>query len=210
MSERAEAVVIGMGPGGEDVAGRLAEAGSGRGDRRLGRPGRVAVDDREIEVGRAIVVATGTKPFVPPITGLSDIPYWTNREAVVAKEVPSSLVVLGGGAIGLELGQVFSRFGSRVTIVEALDHLLPLDEPEAGGLLAGVFDNEGMVTSLGRVLSPIQPRHEGVGHGERRNIRGTHADAQSLACAEDVVTHDRGRFLGFRATGDDLHSPVDK
>ena len=75
--------------------------------------------------------------------GLADVPYWTNREAIAAEEVPASLVVLGGGAIGLELAQVFARFGAGVTVVEALDRLLPLEEPEAGDLLAEVFARGG-------------------------------------------------------------------
>ncbi len=79
----------------------------------------------EIEVDRAIVVATGASPAIPPVPGLSDIPYWTNRQALEAKELPSSMVVLGGGAVGVELGQAVARFGVRTTIVEALDRLLP-------------------------------------------------------------------------------------
>ncbi|MDP1804508.1 MAG: FAD-dependent oxidoreductase, partial [Acidimicrobiales bacterium] len=178
MAERADAVVIGMGPGGEDVAGRLAAAGLDvvgveqdlvggecpywgcvpskmairaanllaearrvrgmagdatvtpdwapvarrirdeatddwddrvaverfeakggrfiRGSGRILAPGRVMAGEREIEVARAVVVATGTRPAVPPVPGLADIAYWTNRHALEAKELPSSLVVLGG------------------------------------------------------------------------------------------------------------------
>lgn len=120
-----------------------------RGEGRLTGPGRVQVGDREIEVAKATVVATGMQPSIPPIAGLSDIPYWTNRQAMEAKDVPSSLVVLGGGAIGAELGQVFARFGSRVTIVEAMERLLPLDEPEAGEIVAAVLAAEGVDVRLG-------------------------------------------------------------
>jgi pyruvate/2-oxoglutarate dehydrogenase complex dihydrolipoamide dehydrogenase (E3) component len=69
---------------------------------------------------------------------------WDDREAMEAKDLPASLVVLGGGAIGLELGQAFARFGVRVAVVEAADRLLPAEEPEAGTLLAEVLAGEGI------------------------------------------------------------------
>ena len=99
-------------------------AGSSAGSGRLDGPGRVRVGDQMFGAGPGVVVATGTEPVVPPIDGLADTPYWTNREAIEVEELPESLVVLGGGAIGLELAQVFARFGVRVTVVEALDRLL--------------------------------------------------------------------------------------
>ena len=82
------------------------------------------------------MIATGTTPAVPPVPGLASTPYWTNREIIETEQVPESLIVLGGGAIGSELALAFSRFGARVTVVEALDRLLPPEEPEAGELLA--------------------------------------------------------------------------
>ena len=198
MSEHVDVVVVGMGPGGEDVASRLADSGLDvvgidgrllggecpywgcvpskmmlraagllaearripqmagevsvtpdwapvarrireatdnwddrvaverfeskggrflRGWARLGGPGRVVVGDRELEAGRAVVIASGTQPWAPPLPGLAEGGYWTNREAIETERVPSSLLVLGGGAIGVELAQVFARFGSRVTVV---------------------------------------------------------------------------------------------
>jgi len=115
-----------------------------RGWGRLSGPRRVSVADREIEAGRGIVINTGTQPWAPPIPGLGGVSYWTNRDAIEATEVPSSLVVLGGGAIGVELGQAFARFGSAVSIVEVGPHLLPLEEPESGRLLTGVLEAEGL------------------------------------------------------------------
>jgi len=115
-----------------------------RGWGRLAGPRRVTVADREFEAARAVVVNAGTQPWAPPIPGLSEVSYWTNREAIEAAEVPSSLLVLGGGAIGVELGQAFARFGSEVTIVEAGPHLLPLEEPESGRLLKDALESEGL------------------------------------------------------------------
>ncbi|HEV3366919.1 MAG TPA: FAD-dependent oxidoreductase, partial [Acidimicrobiales bacterium] len=85
----------------EDKGGRFI-----RGWGRLEGPNRVAVGDRVIEAGRAVVVGIGTRAWTPPVPGLSDTPYWTNREAIETEEVPASLGVLGGGAIGVELAQV--------------------------------------------------------------------------------------------------------
>src|SRR5204863_9117182 len=73
-----------------------------RGEARLLGPGRVVVGDAELSARRGIVLSTGTAPAVPPIEGLADAPYWTNREAIETAELPASLVVRGGGAIGLE------------------------------------------------------------------------------------------------------------
>jgi pyruvate/2-oxoglutarate dehydrogenase complex dihydrolipoamide dehydrogenase (E3) component len=96
------------------------------------------VGERAFQARRGVVLATGTQPQIPPVPGLDGVPYWTNREAIEAKELPASLLVLGGGAVGVELAQVFARFGVAVTVVEAADRLLPAEEPEAGNLLAAV------------------------------------------------------------------------
>ena len=116
-----------------------------RGKGRLTGPRSVEVDGTEYTADRAVVIATGSKPFIPPIEGLSDLPYWTNREAIEAETVPHSLLIIGGGPVGAELGQVFSRFGARVAIVEGESHLLPKEEPEACDLIAGSFDDEGIL-----------------------------------------------------------------
>ena len=71
-------------------------------------------------------------------------PYWTNHEALEAREAPASLTVAGGGAVGVELAQAFARFGTAVTIVEAADRLLPAEEPEAGELIGEVLHREGI------------------------------------------------------------------
>src|SRR5579859_2709602 len=130
-----------------------------RGHGRITAPGEVTVtpvpgrhDGRPqlLRARRGIVIATGTTAAVPPIPGLAGTPFWTNHEAIEAERVPASLVVLGGGAIGAELAQVFARFGSRVTIAEGAGRLLPLEEPEAGDLLAAIFEREGITVRTGR------------------------------------------------------------
>lgn len=115
-----------------------------RGQGRITAPGEVTVGDEVLRARRGIIINVGTDPAVPPIPGLEGAPYWTNRDAVQTEHVPESLAVLGGGAVGVEMTQVFTRFGSQVTVVEAMDRLLPLDEPEASALLAEVFRREGI------------------------------------------------------------------
>jgi pyruvate/2-oxoglutarate dehydrogenase complex dihydrolipoamide dehydrogenase (E3) component len=231
MTERAEVIVVGMGPGGEEVAGRLAEAGLDvlaieakllggecpywgcvpskmmiragnllaegrripgmagaatvtpdwapvarrirdeatdswndqvavdrfvkkggrflRGRARLVGPRTVEVDGVGYEASRALVINTGTEPAIPPIDGLADTPYWTNREAIETESVPESLAILGGGSIGLELGQVFARFGAQVTVVEAGDRLLAIEEPEASALAAEAMARDGVTIHVG-------------------------------------------------------------
>ena len=114
-----------------------------RGDARVVRPGVVAVGEREIEYDE-LVVATGSVPAIPPLEGLGDIDYWTNREAIWASSIPASLIVLGGGAVGVELAQFFRRMGADVTLVENSDHLLSRLDADAGSLLAERFAQDGI------------------------------------------------------------------
>jgi pyruvate/2-oxoglutarate dehydrogenase complex dihydrolipoamide dehydrogenase (E3) component len=242
MAEQVDVVVVGMGPGGEAVAGQLAEAGlsvvaveSGlvggecpyygcipskmmiRATNLLAEAGRVngmagsaeprpafapvadrirqttdnwndeaaarrfegqggrlvrgrarIVGERTVRVGeaeftatRALVLNPGTEPTVPSIPGLADTPFWTNREALRATEAPASLCVVGGGPIGLELGQAFARFGTRVTVVEAADRLLSAEEPQASELITGVVRDEGLDVRTGAKVTEVG--HDGSG-----------------------------------------------
>jgi pyruvate/2-oxoglutarate dehydrogenase complex dihydrolipoamide dehydrogenase (E3) component len=171
-----------------------------RGHGRIGGPGLVHVADETLRARRGLVIAVGTEPAIPPIEGLAGLPFWTNHQAIETEEVPQSLIVLGGGAIGAELAQVFRRFGAEVTVVEALDHLLPLEEPEAGDLIAAVFGREGIGVRIGVVASA-------VGHdGERFAV--TLKDGSQLAAAQLLVATGRRTdlaALGVGAIGLDEH-----
>lgn len=117
-------------------------------------PGKVRAGDRELEAGD-IVIATGTLSAIPPIDGLDDVDYWTNREASAMKEIPSSTVVLGGGPVGIEFAQMLSRYGSRVTLVEGADRLLAREEPEASDLIAELLGEEGINVRLGQQAEAV-------------------------------------------------------
>ncbi len=134
-------------------AGRLA----GRDD-----DGRLLVEvGGQTYRGRHVVVSTGTAPVIPDIDGLADLRtssaaaenadglVWTNREALKATTAPASLIVLGGGAVGCELGQGFARFGTKVSIIEAGPRILVQEEPEASAVVTEVFGREGIDVHLG-------------------------------------------------------------
>jgi pyruvate/2-oxoglutarate dehydrogenase complex dihydrolipoamide dehydrogenase (E3) component len=126
------------------------------------RGAAVLTGERTVEAGgttyvarRGVVLNTGTEPSAPPVDGLADTPYWTNRDACRLEEVPGSLIVLGGGAIGAEMAQAFSRFGVRVTLLEVADRILAVEEPEAGSLVADVFGQEGIQVLAGAKISSV-------------------------------------------------------
>ncbi len=118
-------------------------------------PNTVEVNGEIFKASKGIVVATGTLAAVPPIPGLADTPFWTNHQIVETKELPESLIVLGGGAIGAELAQVMSRFGVKVAVIEGEGRLLPRNEPEAGEVLAEVFEAEGIAVHTGQFASSV-------------------------------------------------------
>ncbi|WP_067563621.1 dihydrolipoyl dehydrogenase family protein [Nocardia acidivorans] len=159
-----------------------------RGWGRITAAGEVTVatadGERVFHANRAIVLNPGTAPQVPALPGLADTPYWTNREAVAVTEVPESLIVMGGGPVGVEFAQVFARFGAKVTVIAS--HLVPQNEPEAGELLAEVFEAEGIAvrgghgTAVGHDGSeftveldsgdPVRARHLLIATGRRTDL----------------------------------------
>ena len=166
-----------------------------RGTGRITGPGKVSVEGREFVAKRAIVINPGTRPTIPPTTGLADTPCWTNREAVQATAAPTSLIVLGGGPIGLELGQIFARFGTRVEILQSADRLLARSEPEASRLIEEVFAAEGIAVHTGT-------RAETVSHdGRRFTVRA--GDSQFTADRLLVATGRRPDLaaIGLAALG---------
>lgn len=107
-----------------------------RGHGRLDGERRVVVGDDVLVAGRAVVVATGSTSLLPPLPGLAGARPWTNREATTASAAPSSLLVLGGGVVGVELAQAWASLGSRVTVIEGAQCVLAREEPFAGEQVA--------------------------------------------------------------------------
>ena len=105
---------------------------------------------RPLRADRAVVLATGSRPFVPPVPGLAEARPWDNRAATSTKEVPRRLLVLGGGAIGVEMAQAFKRLGSEeVVVLEGADRLLAREEPFTGAELRAAFEAEGITVVTG-------------------------------------------------------------
>ena len=195
-------------------AGWIADKGAElvRGEGRVARHGVVAVGERDIEYGH-LVVATGSSPAVPPVDGLSDVDFWTNREAVWADAVPESIVVLGGGPVGVEMTQYFHRMGARATIVEPSEHLLAKIDSEAGELLRKRFEEEGIdvrvearaerveaVDSGVRVLlssgDPIEAERLLVATGRRPNVDGLGLEQLDVELTKKGITVDERMRAG--------------
>jgi pyruvate/2-oxoglutarate dehydrogenase complex dihydrolipoamide dehydrogenase (E3) component len=130
-----------------------------RGRARVTGPASVEVAGETISARRALVLAAGARAWVPPM--FAGVPHWTNREAVAAETVPETLLVVGGGAIGVEIGQAMARFGSRVTIVEMADRIVAPEEPEASELLTEILRREGMDVHTGVTIDRVEASGSG-------------------------------------------------
>ena len=160
---------------------------------RFTGPGRVEVDGARLESER-IIVATGSDPAVPEIPGLAEAGYWTNREATSLHGIPESVVVLGGGPVGIELGQFLRRFGAEVTIVQRPDRLMAREDPAVGELIGERLREEGIEVRLGSRTLQIDKQ------GGRRVVRL--ADNSTMAADELLVaTGRRPRVDGLEALG---------
>ena len=126
-----------VGKGGRFIRGRARVTGASS----------VEVDGQEITADSALVLATGARAWVPPM--FEEIPHWTNREAIATETIPESLLVVGGGPVGLELGQVMARFGAAVTIVETDERLAATEEPEVSEMITGILRGEGITVRTG-------------------------------------------------------------
>ena len=173
-----------------------------RGRGRLVAPRTVDVEGTIYRARRGVVLAGGTMPAVPPIPGLADVDYWTNREAMQVEELPRSLIVLGSGAIGSELAMVFARFGVKVHIVEALDRLMPREEPEVGELMAEVFTAEGIGIHVGQFATRVSQTDD---HIIVTLADGTEIRGERLLVATGRKTNVDG--LGLHTVGVSLDGP---
>ncbi len=183
---------------------RLERAGAVvlHGAARLTGPRTVEVAGRRFHAARGVLVATGTAPDAPPVAGLADTPYWTNREVVKVTELPSSLAVLGAGPIGCELAQAFARFGVAVTLLEADDRILSAEEPEAAEVLSGVLAREGVRVMPGAAI-------ERVDHADGRfslTLAGESVGVEKLLVAAGRRSNLAG--IGLEAVGVDPSGPT--
>jgi pyruvate/2-oxoglutarate dehydrogenase complex dihydrolipoamide dehydrogenase (E3) component len=118
----------------------------------------VRVGSSQLVARKAVVIATGSSPTIPSIPGLDSVSFWTNREATLPRELPATLAILGGGAIGVELGQAFARLGAKVTIIEAGLTFLGHEEPEAGAALRPHLEADGIRIMTGDPCTRIEKK----------------------------------------------------
>lgn len=123
----------------------LAEKGIDfiNGDARFIDKKTIVVNDKKIEA-KKFIITTGTSPFVPPLKGIEDVPYLTNESLFIEEALPESLVILGGGPIGVEMGQAMNRLGVQVTIVEMSKMVLARDEEEFRERMQTILEKEGV------------------------------------------------------------------
>jgi dihydrolipoamide dehydrogenase len=128
---------------------------------RLDGERRVQAGDDTLVARKAVVVATGTAPLIPPIDGLREAEPWTNREATTAKQVPGRLAILGGGVVGVEMAQAYSSLGAQVTLIERGDRLIPREEPFASEHVEQALREHGVDVRLGTSATAVS-----AGNGE--------------------------------------------
>jgi pyruvate/2-oxoglutarate dehydrogenase complex dihydrolipoamide dehydrogenase (E3) component len=147
-----------------------------------------------------VVIANGSTAAIPPIPGLDTIEFWTNRQAAIPSELPASLAILGGGAIGLEMGQAFARLGSKVTVIEAGPTFLGLEEPEAGAALRPHLEADGITLTIGDPCVAVEKQSASSRQGSAVVV---HLKSGAVVSADRllVATGRRPNVEAWRATG---------
>jgi pyruvate/2-oxoglutarate dehydrogenase complex dihydrolipoamide dehydrogenase (E3) component len=133
-----------------------------RGWGRLDGEKRVVVGEETIEVRRAVFLAGGTTPLLPPIDGLAEAEPWTNREATTSEHVPASLIIMGGGVVGVEMSQAYVSLGARVTLIEGERRLLPREEEFACEQVTEALAEQGVDIRTGRNATAVRRDGDGV------------------------------------------------
>jgi pyruvate/2-oxoglutarate dehydrogenase complex dihydrolipoamide dehydrogenase (E3) component len=182
-----------------------------RGDGRVTGPGRVTVtrdgEARDL-AARNVVVAVGSTSKVPPVPGLAETQPWTNREATLARRLPRSLLVLGGGPTGCELAQVYARFGVPVTIAQSGPRLVPTEHPRNAAVVRGALERDGVTVRTG--ARAVRARAgEGAGGAHALDLDdGTTAEGHVilLAAGRAFPVRDLGlEHYGVRTEGPDAY-----
>jgi pyruvate/2-oxoglutarate dehydrogenase complex dihydrolipoamide dehydrogenase (E3) component len=166
-----------------------------RGEGRLTDLRTVEVGGEQLIARRAVVIANGSTAVIPHIPGLDTVEYWTNRQATIPSELPASLVILGGGAIGVELGQAFARLGSKVTVIEAGSMFFGHEEPEAGAALRSHLEADGITLKIGDPCVAVE--------NQSGSAVVVHLKSGALVSADRllVATGRRANAEAWRATG---------
>ncbi len=149
---------------------------------KLTSPNSINVNGKEYFAKR-ILIATGSRAMIPPIKGLSDVPYYTNETIFDMVEKPKRLIVLGGGPIGLELGQGFAHLGVHVTVIDGGDSLFRRDEPEVAPILEEKLRSDGVSLCLGAKIERVYKDDNGISVCITQNGREDEVKADALLVA---------------------------
>ncbi|AEI63369.1 dihydrolipoyl dehydrogenase family protein [Corallococcus macrosporus] len=182
-----------------------------RGTGKLTGPRKVRVESkdgtvRELEARKAVVLATGSRPRIPDIPGLKDAQPWDNRQGTAARSVPRRLVVLGGGAVAVELAQAWRSLGSEVTLVQRGKGLLSRAEPFAGEQVAQALRDAGARVLLGATVKGVQ-RPGGKGEVTVTLSNGEQVVADEILVAMGRIPRTEG--VGLEAVGLEGGKPVE-
>ena len=191
----------------------------------------VLVGDRRLRAGR-ILVATGSSPWTPPIAGIDEVEVWTSTDALDAEQIPASVVVLGGGVVGLETAQMLSRLGADVTVLMSRDRLLPAEDEEISAEIERILTTEGGRIVTGARATAVRRSEAGVvveatvrgeprafeaerllnAAGRRANTAGLGLEALGVALDERgaIIVDDQGRtaHADVFAAGDVVSGPM--
>jgi len=141
-----------------------------KGHARFTAPHTVSVNDKTLKSGK-IFINVGGRARIPPIPGLDEVPYLTNSSIMDLDYIPQHLIVLGGGAVGLEFAQMYRRFGSEVTVIEEGPRLLPHEDEDVSASVLDIFKNEGISVSLNAHNIAVKKLKKGL---SVHNITGSH------------------------------------
>jgi pyruvate/2-oxoglutarate dehydrogenase complex dihydrolipoamide dehydrogenase (E3) component len=123
-----------------------------KGQARLAGPGRVEAAGRLLQADH-VVIATGSQPVRPPVEGLDQVPVWTNREATSVRDIPSRVLLIGGSAVGVELGTFYARMGAAVTVIQRAGRLVDREDPRVGALAEQALAADGVTVRTGRTVA---------------------------------------------------------
>lgn len=154
-------------------------------------PGRVDGGGRELAY-RDLVLATGSRPAVPPIDGLAGVPVWTSDQALSAADYPASVVILGGGAVGCELAQIYAGFAVQVTLIEPADQIAGGEEPVLAGELARRLRAAGVSLRIRMGAARVAPTSAGTAKVFLQDGSAVAADRVILAAGREPATSDLG------------------
>jgi mercuric reductase len=145
-------------------------------------PTEIDVSGRIMEA-RRFIIAAGSSPSVPPLEGLSSVPYLTNVEALEREEVPESIIIVGGRALGLEFAQIFAHLGSKVTLLQRSQRIIPEEEPEISTAMEDALKGEGIDIRTGVELVRVRMEGKEIGVSARVKDKGEKFTAAQILFA---------------------------